>query len=215
MADATTATTTAQLWPLIHEQRQKLGDVFAALGDPDWEAQSLCSGWKVRDVAAHCIETQLMTPMRFVGQLAGAGFRFHGMTAKGVAQHKNDTAAQLLDQYRQTMTRTTAPPGPKVAMLAEAVIHGEDAARPSGKRINVSPAALVTVAHFTRGATPLLHGKQRSAGLHLRATDVDWGAGEGPEVSGPAIALILAMAGRQAGLDELGGEGLETLRSRM
>jgi len=215
MTEVATGTSTAELWPMIHEQRAKVVDMLSALSDPQWDTQSLCARWRVRDVAAHGIETNLMTPGRFFGKYLATGFRFHAMNENGVAQHASQSPAQLLADYRATANRTTTPPGPKVAMLGEAVIHGEDMARPNGIRIDVSPDALVAVANFTHRSTPVLHGKQRSAGLRLRATDVDWTAGEGPEVSGPAVAIILAITGRRAGLDELSGEGVETLRSRI
>ena len=102
-----------------------------------------------------------------------------------------------------------------MTMLGEAVIHGEDMARPVGKRIDISPATLVEALNYARRTAPLLHGKQRSAGLKLRATDVDWSAGEGPEVSGPAASIILAICGRAAGLGDLTGDGVDTLRQRM
>ena len=53
------------------------------------------------------------------------------------------------------------------------------------------------------------------AGLKLTAADVGWSHGAGPEVSGPGLALLLAMAGRPSGLAELAGDGLGQLRSRM
>jgi len=56
--------------------------------------------------------------------------------------------------------------------------------------------------------------KKRIDGLRLVATDVDWSHGTGPEVTGPAMSMVMAMTGRAAGLDELGGEGLATLRRR-
>jgi uncharacterized protein (TIGR03083 family) len=212
---STPVTNTAELWTLIHEQRQKVGDVLGTLTDADWEAASLCSGWRVHDVVAHMVETHLMTPPRFLGRFAAGGFRFSTFAANGVAQHATQSPAALLAQYRETAPRTTAPPGPKVTWLAEAVIHGEDVARPTGGSVAVSPVALVTVADFCRGSTPLLHGKQRSAGLRLRATDVDWMVGDGPEVSGPAASLILAITGRKAALADLSGDGVETLTSRV
>jgi hypothetical protein len=54
----------------------------------------------------------------------------------------------------------------------------------------------------------------RLAGLRLRATDQDWSAGDGPEVSGPIEALALAATGRPVALDDLAGEGLPILRAR-
>lgn len=212
---ATKAPDPAELWPLIHEHREKIAALLVELGEPEWNTGSLCAGWRVRDVAGHCIETQTITPPQFMGRFLSTGFRFSAFNQKGVDRHARQTTAQVLQQYRDTMKRTSAPPGPKVTWLAEAVIHGEDMARPLGKRLDAAPATLAYVAEFTRNATPLLHGKQRSAGLKLRATDVDWSAGDGPEVSGPAASIILAISGRKAALGDLSGEGLETLRQRV
>lgn len=209
------AASTAELWTMIHEQRQKVGDMLGTLSDADWEAPSLCAGWRVRDVVAHMVETHLQTPGKFLGSFAASGFRFNVFADRGIARHAGQTPAELLAQYRETYTRTTAPPGPKPTWLGEAVIHGEDVARATGRSVPTSPATLVAAADFVRASTPLLHGKQRSAGLRLRATDVDWSAGEGPEVAGPAASLILGMTGRASALADLSGDGLETLRGRL
>ena len=215
MAQAATTGTNEQLWGLVHDQRDKIGDVLATLSDQEWLTPSLCDAWNVREVAAHCVETQLMTPPAFISRFVGSGFQFHKMSAKNVARHANESTAALLQEYRETAHRTTAPPGPKVTWLGEAVIHGEDIARPTKRHIDAAPAALAMVADYVLKTTPLLHGKERGAGLKLRATDIDWSAGDGPEVSGPAASLIIALAGRKAGLNDLSGDGVETLRSRM
>jgi uncharacterized protein (TIGR03083 family) len=212
---STTATSTTELWKLIHEHREKVGDALGTLTDAQWETASLCTGWRVRDVVAHMVETHLMTPPRFARKFAASGFRFNTFAAKGVALHATQPPARLLAEYRETASRTTAPPGPKVTWLVEAVIHGEDVGRVTGTSVAVSPVALVAVADFCRGSTQLLHGKQRSAGLCLRATDVDWTVGDGLEVSGPAASLILAITGREPALSDLSGDGVETLRSRL
>ena len=47
--------------------------------------------------------------------------------------------------------------------------------------------------------------------LTLRASDLDWSRGSGPEVTGPAAALGLALCGRSAWLDRLSGPGRESL----
>ncbi len=60
----------------------------------------------------------------------------------------------------------------------------------------------------------VLGNKDRIAGLRLVATDTDWSHGEGPEVRGPAEALLMATCGRRVALDDLQGPGLDTLRSR-
>ena len=57
--------------------------------------------------------------------------------------------------------------------------------------------------------------RNRIEGVRFEATDIDWHSGsEGLPVRGTADALIRAMSGRPAALDELEGDGVEVLRER-
>jgi uncharacterized protein (TIGR03083 family) len=215
MAEAMKAAGAAEIWPLVHEQRNKLGDLLGTLTDAEWLAASLCAGWQVRDVVAHCIQTHLVTSRSLIGDWIGSGFSLQARNARGVARRRSMSPSDLLREYRATAGRTSVPPGQKMYPLVEAVIHGEDIARPVGRRIDVSPRSLITVAELCRGTEPILHSKRRSAGLTLRASDVAWSAGAGPEVTGPLASIILAITGRPAALDDLAREGLETLRARV
>jgi uncharacterized protein (TIGR03083 family) len=215
MAEATKAVSAAEIWSLIHEQRDKLGDLLETLTDAEWETPSLCQSWRVRDVVAHCIQTHLVTGWSLLGDWIASGFSLGARNERGVARHRSLTPAELLGEYRTTAGRTSAPPGQLTYSLVEAVVHGEDIARPVGRRVDVAPRSLVTVAELCRTTDPILGGRRRSAGLTLRATDVAWSAGTGAEVAGPLASIILAITGRGAALDDLSGEGLEALRSRV
>ena len=72
-------------------------------------------------------------------------------------------------------------------------------------------AALVFLSTDKKAAAVV--GKGKYDGLHFEATDDDWSHGDGETVSGPAEALMMAMAGRPV-WDELTGDGVDTLRQR-
>jgi hypothetical protein len=72
----------------------------------------------------------------------------------------------------------------------------------------------VAVADSWKNSNLLIGAKRRIAGLRLRATDSSWAHGDGPEVSGPLISLILAMTGRKGAHPDLTGDGLTTLADR-
>ena len=94
-------------------------------------------------------------------------------------------------------------------------MHAEDIRRPLGI-VHTYPAdALVRVADFYKGSNLLIGAKSRIAGLALRATDVDWSYGSGPEVRGPMVSLVLAMTGRSAAAADLEGDGVGTLGGRL
>ncbi|WP_435855517.1 hypothetical protein [Streptomyces parvus] len=61
--------------------------------------------------------------------------------------------------------------------------------------------------------TPASFGGAREAvaSVRLTATDADLSIGEGPEVAGPSLSLLLAVSGRRVALDELDGPGVGAL----
>ena len=202
-------------WPLIHGEREALADDLASLTDEQWATASLCPDWSVRDVLGHVIATAKMTPGAFVTGLARAGFRFNDMSNLRIAAEATAAPADGLAELRRHLTDTTHPPGPVETMLGEAVVHGEDIRRPLGIKRAYPPEAVTRSADFFRRSNLLIGSKRRIAGLRLRADDLEWAAGTGPEVTGPALSLLMAMTGRAAALDDLSGEGVAALRSRM
>ena len=205
---------TTSPWPLIHAEREALIADLATLTDGQWAARSLCASWTVRDVLGHMITTAKMTPPKFFVSMAGAGFRFNNMNAKGVAAEATAKPADGLAVFRSHLKDTTHPPGPVEAMLGEAVIHPADIRTPLGIAHQYPEEALTRVADFYKASNLIVGAKQRIDGLTLRATDTGWSTGSGPEVTGPHLSLILAMTGRSAALADLSGDGLGTLKSR-
>jgi len=204
-----------EIWSLIHEERLRLGDFLDTLSDAEWEVPSLCQGWQVRDVVAHCVQTYLLTPWSLGAAWIASGLSLSRLNDRGVARRRSLSRKELLTAYRASAPRTTSYGGPKPSVLGEVIIHGGDIARALGRTIEASPRSLITVAEFCRGTGPILHGRQRSMGLALQASDIEWRAGSGRAVRGPLISIILAITGRLAAVEDLAGEGLETLRSRM
>jgi uncharacterized protein (TIGR03083 family) len=204
----------ASPWPLIQAEREALAADLAALDGARWGTPSLCAGWSVREVLGHMIATAKMTPPGFFIKLAGSGFSFSAMTAKEVRRETAGTPADSVAEFRRLAAATNHPPGPGDTWLGETIVHGEDIRRPLGIARTYPGAVVVRVADFFKGSNLLIGAKKRIAGLSLRATDADWSTGRGPEVTGPALSLVLAMTGRPAALDDLSGDGLGTFRSR-
>jgi uncharacterized protein (TIGR03083 family) len=199
---------------LIRDERAALAADLESLDDAGWSTASLCSGWSVRDVLAHMTATAKMTPPKFFAKFAAAGFRFDAMVAKEIARQESGTPAQVLAEFRGLVDATNHPPGPVEAMLGEAIIHSEDIRRPLGIKRDYPTGAVVRVADFFKGSNLLIGAKSRIAGLTLKAVDAEWSTGSGPEVTGPILSLVMTMTGRNVALDDLSGDGLETLRGR-
>lgn len=204
----------SEVWPAIHEEREALAADVAPLTDAQWDTPSLCEGWTVRDVVAHMTGTAKVTTLSFFPKLIGSGFSFNRMQAKDIAAERGTSPADTLARFKAESGSSKHPPGPTDSWLGEVLIHAEDIRRPLGIAHTYAHGAAVRVADFYKGSNLIVGAKRRIAGLRLRATDADWSNGEGPEVSGPIVSLVLAMTGRKAALPDLTGEGLATLSSR-
>ncbi|HEX9066566.1 MAG TPA: maleylpyruvate isomerase family mycothiol-dependent enzyme [Streptosporangiaceae bacterium] len=202
------------IWPVVHSERKALAADLQSVDAQQWATTSLCSDWTVRDVLAHMTATASMTPAAFFPRLAGCGFNFGKVQAKGIAAALGSSPADTLARFTAVTDAKGRPPGPADTMLGETLVHAEDIRRPLGLTHQYPTAALVQAADFFKGSNLIIGTKRRIAGLRLRATDTEWSAGAGPEVSGPMLDLLMAMTGRTAATASLTGDGVETLRSR-
>jgi uncharacterized protein (TIGR03083 family) len=203
-----------EIWPVVHAERRALAADLADLTPAQWATPSLSAGWSVHDVLAHMVATAKETPPRFLVGMLTSGFRLSRMTEKRIAEERAGGPAATLAAFRAVETATSAPPGPKLSWLGEALVHAEDIRRPLGIAHAYPVASVTAVTDFYARSNVLIGGKRRIEGVTLQATDTDWQRGSGPLVSGPALALLLATTGRTAALDELTGPGVAVLRSR-
>ena len=202
------------IWHVIHQERGALAADLAGVGAEQWATPSLCSGWSVHDVLAHMVATAKMTPPKFLVKMLAAGFSFPRFADKEIAAEGAGGPEATLASFRAVRTSTSSPPGPKLSWLGETIVHAEDIRRPLGIAHAYPLSSVTQLIDFYAGSNVLIGGKRRVEGVTLRATDTDWSRGAGPAVEGPALALLLATAGRKAALDDLTGPGVETLRSR-
>lgn len=204
----------ADVWPLVHAERHALVDDLSRLTDEQWRTPSLCEGWTVHDVAAHLVgNAGHISVLGLVVAMARARFDFDRMNQADAARELGDGPAHTLRRLREVADNTDAPPFvPLVVRLVEEVVHGEDVRRPLGIAHDYPPAAVVSaLEHQVRTKVSIGGGRERAAGVRLRATDADVAIGDGPEVSGPAVSLLLAVSGRSAARADLAGPGLPLL----
>lgn len=200
------------VWPLVHAERDALIADLEQVPDDAWEADSLCAGWTVHDVAAHLVDTALTTRRSFVVGLVRARFDFHRQNEHGVRRHRGSTPQETLDRLRAVARRTSTPPAPMDSRIVEEIVHGEDIRRPLGLS-RAHPHESLARAFRLQARTPVAFGggKELLSSVRLVATDADVEAGEGPVVSGPILSLLLVLSGRRAALDDLDGPGVAEL----
>lgn len=143
------------------------------------------------------------------------GFNYNRwVAADGQERGQQDPAVVLKALRNAAANRKAQPGGRPVRGLMHVLVHGQDMCRPLGIKRDLPEAHLVPVADFVKDDVHIFGAKKRIAGLKLTATDMQWSYGNGPEVTGPAEALVMMMAGRSTAVDDLSGEGKAALVAR-
>ena len=204
----------ADLIAMVQAERASLGSYLETLEPSQWAAPTWCEKWKVQQVVGHLIASANITaPHFFIGLLKG-GFNFDKVVEADLVQYAKGTPAEVLNTYKGIIGSTRKPPGPAYVALGEIMVHGEDIRRALGAKGEHPKDHLLALASSYHKTGKPLNGKKRSAGLRFVASDIDWSTGDGPEVKGPAMSLILGMVGRKKALDDCSGPGVELLSSR-
>lgn len=208
----------ASIWPVVHAERRALLEDLVVLDASGWEAPSLCAGWAVRDVVAHLAATAALSRVGFAREFVRAGFNVNRIIERQVALAREQDASASLTALRSTVNCTVSPPAPLITRIIEIVVHGEDIRAPLGISHAYSTACIGdAIAYLAGGRYSHRYsgGKRHLRGFTLSATDAAFSVGSGPLVKGPAVALLLAAAGRSARLDELSGPGASQLIKRV
>ena len=199
----------------LRHERAALYETVRELSPEEWDTASLCEGWRIRDVIAHVnLGVTITAPAVLVGLLAARGDFDRFMKKYAVKKGSRPVPALLAETEMVAGSSRNPPTTKRVDLAIDALVHHHDIAIPLGRTVPTDAARLRWLADGMVGANKAIGSAERSRGLRLIATDIDWHYGTGPEVRGPAAALIYAAAGRGA-LDEvLDGEGLAALQER-
>jgi uncharacterized protein (TIGR03083 family) len=197
---------------LARSERAEFADLLDGLAPEQWNAPSLCQGWTVRDVVAHTIAYLGQSRTRLLAEMGRARFDVDRLNVRGLAAY-----AGLDDERLRTLMRAGVEPSGAAALyggrvaLIECLIHQQDIRRPLGLVRTIPEDRLRVAMNYAR-MSPVIGAARRTRGIRMVATDLDWSAGQGPEVLGSGEALLLAMTGRAATVvDELDGDGVALL----
>jgi uncharacterized protein (TIGR03083 family) len=199
---------------MIHAERRSLAEFLDTISPDQWTTPTLCEKWNVQDLVGHLTAAGNITAPHFFGGFIRTGFNFDKFVEGDLRKYAQGSPADVRSRYDAIIESDRTPPGPSYVALGEVMVHGEDIRRPLGARGEHPAEHLTTLAEMYKKTGAPLRAKKRLAGLKLEATDVDWSTGDGPEVRGPCMSLILAMVGRTGALDDCEGPGVEKLRSR-
>jgi uncharacterized protein (TIGR03083 family) len=201
------------LLDLASEERTDLAAFLATLTSRDWNADSLCVGWSVKDVVAHVVSYDELGVLGLVKRFAkGWVVRANEV---GVAEFSTSSPDELLSFLNRHLCPSGLPArfGGMIGLI-DGTIHHQDIRRALGRPRAIPSHRLERILPLVPG-NPRLGAGRRTKGLHLRANDIEWEHGTGPDVTGTGEALLLAMTGRRQAAVELTGPGAPILLSRL
>lgn len=193
---------------MLAAERTELIDLLRTLTDEQWEAPTLCGGWRVREVVGHMLhDTIPLFTYTAICVRHGLGVnRVNNSLAAKAASMPPGAMVDRLESAAGTLSRWM----PRV-ILADMLVHQQDIRRPLGVPRDIpTDRVMAALDHPDPFAFPWRYTR----GLRFVATDIPWARGSGPEVHGTGEALALAIVGRSVVLDELEGDGVPQLRRR-
>lgn len=209
---------TALMWAEVDD----MGKLVQDLSDQELDVPSLCEGWRVRDVLGHMSMGHTYGWGQILRGLARNRFNLPKASYEGAIDFASERSAEELRRFwLDVMVGTHPSKGvatviPKRDGFFDHLVHHQDIRRALGRPREIDAERLVTALDaVTHVSSPFFSTKKPTRGLTLRATDIDWSTGSGPEVAGPAESVIMAAAGRRVALDELTGDGVAQLRRQL
>ncbi len=203
------------LMPLAAEERADLLELLRELTPAQWNAQSLCTNWRVRDVAIHIVSYDELSTAATVATFLRGGLRTGPVNEVALSRYRDLDTDGIIDLVARNQHPSGLPSGFNGGIaLTDGTIHHQDIRRALHLPRTIPEHRLVPALTFSLRA-PTLPSKGNTRKLKLVATDVDWTVGDGPEITGPGEALLMAATGRAPALNDLSGNGLPTLRKRV
>src|SRR3954454_19924484 len=87
------------VWAAVDRERLGLADLLDDLSEQEWAHPSLCSAWRVRDVAAHLALAQMPPGAATAAALRSRG-SFHRMIRDSAVRHAGVPTGRLADEIR-------------------------------------------------------------------------------------------------------------------
>ncbi|XUL86066.1 maleylpyruvate isomerase family mycothiol-dependent enzyme [Streptomyces galilaeus] len=200
-------TTTNDITTAIAAERREMADLLDTLTPAQWEAPSLCAGWRVREVVAHLSMGFRYPTGRVLWELAKARGNLHRTTdrlaRRDAAGHTDRELAGFLREHAHHPWKP--PVGGIAAALGHDVVHGLDITVALGLKRDVPEDRLRIVLNAVDPRAFRLFGTDLD-GVRLRADDLDWSFGTGAPLRGRAQDLLLVAYGRRLPPGHLDGE---------
>jgi uncharacterized protein (TIGR03083 family) len=206
-----------EIWAAIDAHRLRTAELLETLSDVEWRHQSLCEGWTVEDVAAHLTMQQLGLRDVLLGAIRHPG-GMNRMIRQAAKRRARLPRRHIIAEIRGMVGSRRHNIGVTCQeTLIDILVHSHDIAIPLGRRIDVDANAAAVAAtrvwSYEGNSKAKVFKGIPLEGFRLSATDVAWSVGDGREIDGSIVAILLLLTGRLAARPMLSGDGVAALAS--
>src|SRR5512133_2544907 len=118
-------------WTTVAALRAEPIDQLVELPADAWDHDSLCPGWRVRDVVAHVILPEKFSPIGGAIALARAGFSLRRLLHADAIRRGSAPLEELVAAFREAADRRVSAPGRTPQhLLDDLYVHARDIRRP-------------------------------------------------------------------------------------
>jgi uncharacterized protein (TIGR03083 family) len=196
----------------VRHARCELADRIESLTPEQWDSDSWCRGWRVRDVLGHLVHMAEANNASMFALLSRNPVRPDRALDREARRLGDRPVPELASRLRAADGRFHVIGSPAFAGLGDVLVHGADILRPLGQEFEVSPLEVVPILDVYSGLFGRLAFHAAPArGRRLAATDADWAKGKGDQINGRAIDLMLLLANRRQVKPWLEGPGVAAL----
>lgn len=189
---------TNRIWQAVTDGRRSLADLLETLDETQWDEPSLCTGWRVRDVAAHVTMAARVRPIPATIGLVRARGNFNRYIADHARARRGTPTDLLVEELRAVAESRAHPPGTRpLDPLVDILVHTQDITVPLDIERDMPADAAAAAADrvWTMGFP--FHARRRLRDTRLVATNAPWQAGSGDHVvEAPIERLLLLLTGR-------------------
>ena len=97
------------VWSDVHQERHALLELLETLTGEEWDAPSLCTEWRVRDVVGHMVSETSMTVPRVAWGFMRSGFHINRYIAASARRRGETPVTDLLEDFRRIIFSRTSP----------------------------------------------------------------------------------------------------------
>ncbi len=189
----------------VRAERRDQAELLQDLSAHQWDAPSLCEGWRVKEVVAHTTLPFRASTRRVLWEMVKAKGSFNRASDRMAREDAATlSTTDLLTSLKNNIDHPWTPPGGgPVGALSHDVIHGLDITVALGLDRRVPLDRLTLVLNEVK-PSHVKYFKADLKGKRLVATDLDWTFGEGEPVRGLAQDLLLVVCGRRLPAGKLG-----------